>query len=104
MTFPTGTPFLLAASTAASFAPGMLGLAAAGFAGSFYFAYVLLGLAVVHYTTRGRSWRPFALWGLYAALVLTNTGLSLLIAILGLIEQMISLRRPATPPPGGPST
>ena len=68
-------------------------------------AYVLLGLAVVHYTTRGRSWRPFALWGLYAALVLTNTGLSLLIAILGLIEQMISLRRPTAPPPsGGPST
>jgi hypothetical protein len=105
ITFPPGTPLLLAASTAASFAPGMLGLAAAGFAGSFYLAYVLLGLAVVHYTTRGRSWRPFALWGLYAALVLTNTGLSLLIAILGLIEQMISLRRPTAPPPsGGPST
>ena len=104
ITFPTGTPLLLAASTAASFAPGMLGLAAAGFAGSFYLAYVLLGLAVVHYTTRGRSWRLFALWVLYGALVLTNTGLSRLIAILGLIEQMMPLRRPSTPPPGGPST
>ena len=52
ITFPPGTPLLLAASTAASFAPGMLGLAAAGFAGSFYLAYVLLGLAVVHYTAR----------------------------------------------------
>ena len=52
ITFPPGTPLLLAASTAASFAPGHAGLAAAGFAGSFYLAYVLLGLAVVHYTAR----------------------------------------------------
>jgi predicted membrane protein DUF2232 len=102
--FPTGTPFLLAASTAASFAPGMLGLAAAGFAGSFYLAFVLLGLAVLHYTTRGRSWRPFALWGVYGALLLTNTGLSLVIAILGLVEQIFPLRRPTTPPSGGPPT
>ncbi len=57
------TPLLLAVATGAAFLAGLPGLIAAGFAGPLFLAYVLLGLAVVHYMTRGRSWRPFALWG-----------------------------------------
>jgi hypothetical protein len=80
---------------------GLTGLIGAGFAGPLFLAYVLLGLAVVHYITRGRSWRPFALWGLYVALFVMNTVASLAIALLGLSESIWSIRKRA-PPPGGP--
>ena len=60
--YPPATPLLLAVATGAGFLAGMPGLIASGFAGPLFLAYVLLGLAVVHYVTRGRSWRPFALW------------------------------------------
>jgi len=95
MSYPTGTPLLLAVATGASLLSGLLGLIAAGFAGPLFFAYVLLGLAVVHYVTRGRPWRPFALWGLYAALFIMNTVASLAIALLGLAEAIWPIRRMA---------
>jgi hypothetical protein len=76
---------------------GLSGLIAAGFAGPLFFAYVLLGLAVVHYVTRGRPWRPFALWGLYLALFIMNTVASLAIALLGLAEAIWPIRKMAAP-------
>ena len=82
---------------------GLSGLIAAGFAGPLFFAYVLLGLAVVHYVTRGRPWRPFALWGLYAALFIMNTVASLAIALLGLAEAIWPIRRMAAPRNDPPS-
>ena len=64
------------------------------------FAYVLMGLAVVHFITRGQPWRGFALWGLYAALLVLSTGVSLAIALLGLADGFVSIRRrTGTPPP-----
>jgi hypothetical protein len=65
---------------------------------------MLLGLAVVHYTTRGRPWRPFALWGLYASLFIMNTIASLAIALLGLAEAIWPMRKPSPPPDEPPST
>lgn len=103
--YPSGTPLLLAAATAATFLKGTPGLVAAGFAGSFFLAYVLLGLAIIHYVTRNYSWRPFALWLLYGVLLLMNAGISLILALLGLAESFIRIRRPPAPPPGpGPGT
>lgn len=106
MRFPRGTPLVLAAASAGTFLPGYPALAASALSGAFYFAYVLMGLAVVHYVTRGQSWRPFALWALYAALLVLNTGISIFIAILGLADGFLPLRKPpggSTPPPGGPN-
>jgi hypothetical protein len=104
ITYPPGTPLLLAVAIAVGFVSGMPGLIAAGFAGPLFLAYVLLGLAVVHYVTRGRAWRPFALWALYAALFIMNTVASLAIALLGLVEAVWPIRKPAAPrsepPPG----
>jgi hypothetical protein len=101
LTYPPATPLLLAVATGAGLVSGLTGLIGAGFAGPLFLAYVLLGLAVVHYITRGRSWRPFALWGLYVALFVMNTVASLAIALLGLSESIWSIRKRA-PPPGGP--
>ncbi len=73
ISFPAGTPLLLAVATGAWFLPGHAGPDRRRLRGPLFFAYVLSGLAVVHYVTRGRSWRPFALWALYAALFVMNT-------------------------------
>jgi hypothetical protein len=104
MIYPPTAPLVLAAATAAGFLAGLPGMIAAGFAGPLLFAYVLLGLAVVHYTTRGRSWRPFALWGLYASLFIMNTIASLAIALLGLAEAIWPMRKLSPPPDEPPST
>jgi hypothetical protein len=99
--YPPVTPLLLALATGAGFLAGLPGLIAAGFAGPLFLAYVLLGLAVVHFMTRGRSWRPFALWGLYASLFVMNTIASLAVALLGLAEAIWPMRK-VTPPPKQP--
>jgi hypothetical protein len=102
MSYPRGTALLLAAATAATFLDGLPGLIAAGFAGALYTAYVLLGLAVLHYATRGVVWRPFILFGAYAALLVLNTWMSLLFALVGLSEPWAPWRRgPSPPPPPG---
>ena len=98
ITYPPAAPLLLAGATGAAFLSGFAGLVAAGFAGPLFFAYVLLGLAVVHYLTRGRPWRPFALWALYAALFIMNTLASLAIALVGLAESIWPIRKSGPPP------
>ncbi len=104
MTYPPGTALMLAAATAAAFLSGLLGLIAMGFAGPLFLAYVLMGLAVVHYITRGRPWRPFALWAIYAALFIVNTVASLAVAILGLTESVWPLRKMLQPPSEPPKS
>ncbi len=104
ITYPPVTPLLLALATGAGFLAGLPGLIAAGFAGPLFFAYVLMGLAVVHYVTRGRPWRPFALWALYVALFVVNTVASLAIALLVLAEAIWPIRKMAPPPNGPPAS
>ena len=104
MTYPPGTALMLAAATAAAFLSGFLGLIAMGFAGPLFLSYVLMGLAVVHYITRGRPWRPFALWAIYAALFIVNTVASLAVAILGLTESVWPLRKINQPPSEPPKS
>lgn len=98
ITYPAGTPLLLAVAMAAWFLPGLPGLMGGGFAGPLFVAFLILGLAVVHYMTRGYAWRPFALWALYAALFIMNSVVSPALALLGLTESIWSLRR--RKPPG----
>jgi len=97
--YPTGAPLLFAVATGAGFLTGIPGFIARGFAGPLFFAYVLLGLAVIHYVTRGRPWRPFALWGLYLSLFVVNTLASLALALLGVADAIWPLRK--IDPPGG---
>ena len=70
--------------------------------GAFFIAYLLLGLAVIHYLTRGKSWRPFALSAIYIGLFLVNIWLAIPIILLGLADTVFSLRGP--PPAGNSST
>jgi hypothetical protein len=104
ISYPPATPLLLAVATGAGFLSGLPGLIAAGFAGPLFFAYMLMGLAVVHFITRGQPWRPFALWGLYLLLFIVNTVASLALALLGLAEAIWPIRKLATPRAGPPGS
>ena len=102
LTYSPAVPFVMAAATFASLVGGWPGMAASALSGTFMFAYILLGLAVVHYLSRGNSWRPFLLWGLYTALLFLASWLALPLAILGLAEQFLHLRARAGPRIGAP--
>lgn len=98
ITYPQGTSLMFGAVLMASMLPGHIGLAASAASGGLFIVYLLLGLAVVHYATRGKPWRPFALWALYAALLVINIWFAIPIAVLGLAETAFRLRERAHPP------
>ncbi len=106
MDYPPGTALMLIASMLASGAAGLAGGVGTAFLGAFFVAYVLLGLAVIHYVTRAKTWRPFALWALYAVLLVINVWIAVLVALVGLADRPLSLRQRAfpsgPPPPPGP--
>jgi hypothetical protein len=95
---PNGLAAALAAAVVASFLPGLAGLVSGAFAAGFFFAYTLLGLAVLHAVTPPTPARPMVLGAAYFALVflgwsqtiLSWTGLAL--AMLGLAEAALNLR------------
>ncbi len=76
-------------------------MAGGAVSGALFLAYVLLGLAIAHYATRGAGWRSFALWALYAALLFINPVI-LIVALAGLVDTIWPLRRP--PPLRGQGT
>ncbi|MGQ0672932.1 MAG: DUF2232 domain-containing protein [Hyphomicrobium sp.] len=92
ITFPRGTPLAFAAATGLGFLGGLPGMAGSAMSGALFLAYLLLGLAIIHHATRGASWRPFALWALYLALLFVNPTL-LAIALIGLADAVWPLRR-----------
>lgn len=100
---PTGAPILLvAAFLAAGMLDGKPRLVALAYAGTLYFSYVLLGLAIVHFVSRGAFWRGPALVLLYVLLIVANSGFSLLLAMVGLSDSLYPFRRhgDGSPPPG----
>lgn len=103
---PAGSGLALAAATALSLPASWTGLPeyprliAAGVASAIMMAYVLIGLAILHYTTRGKSWRAAALAGGYAALLVLNPWSSLAFVTAALTEPFAPWRRrPMGPPP-----
>jgi len=102
ITYPVGTPLAFGAMLFATMLSGYAGLAASAFAGGLFVAYLLLGLAILHFTTRGQPWRPFALWALYGTLFVVNIWIAIVIAMLGLAETILHLRARSAAPPASP--
>ena len=100
---------VLAIAFAASFLPGLPGMAAALPVASLLVAYAALGFAVMHGVTRHLQGRTAVLVGLYAGFVLLGwSGWPILVmALLGLVDGAVDLRRrvaatrgpPPMPPP-----
>jgi hypothetical protein len=90
---------LVAALAATMLLSGYPALIASGAAGAYFLAYVLMGLAVIHYATRGLAARPFILWGVYLVLIVLNTWAAIVVALIAVLEPVLPWRRPPVQPP-----
>jgi hypothetical protein len=98
---PTWVPLVLAAAIAGTFAPSLLGVLCWVVTASLLTAYLLLGFAVLHATTRALSGRPFILGGSYLTVILFGWP-ALAVAIIGLADAALDIRgrvARARPPP-----
>ena len=91
MDFPPFAATVLAIAIAGTFLPDLIGLASGVFTASLLLAYALLGFAVLHAVTRGLNGRGFMLAGLYFTVGLFGWPI-VLMALVGLLETMMSLR------------
>lgn len=69
LTFFGGTPALIGAVICGAFGAG----------------FILAGFAIVHHRTRGKSWRPLALWGGYLAVLLFSLPI-IFFLVTGMVE------------------
>jgi Predicted membrane protein (DUF2232) len=91
MTFPSSVPLLLAAVIAGTFVPGLVGIICWVLTASLLTAYMLLGFAVLHATTRALNGRAFILAGTYLTVVLFGWP-ALAVAIVGLADAALDIR------------
>ncbi|MBV8754801.1 MAG: DUF2232 domain-containing protein [Hyphomicrobiales bacterium] len=91
ITFPSWVPLLLAMVIAGTFAPGLLGMLCWVLTASLLTAYMVLGFAVLHATTRALGGRVFILAGTYLTVMLLGWP-ALAVAILGLLDSALDIR------------
>jgi Predicted membrane protein (DUF2232) len=98
LAYPAGFPLLVALALAASFVPGTIGVAGVSFSGALLLAYLIAGLALIHFIARGRA--PWILWLVYASLILFTPYAAAALMLGGLLEPTLKLRRRfgASPP------
>jgi hypothetical protein len=99
MAFPPGFSLLVALALLASFAPGTIGVIGTSFSGALLFAYLIAGLALMHFIARGRA--PWILWIVYGGLLLFGPYAAIALTLSGLLEPVLKLKQrfPNTPPP-----
>lgn len=67
---PRTALFVFALALAIAFLPGPLGLIATTIVGALGTGFMMAGLAIFHARTRGKVWRPVALWLVYVTILL----------------------------------
>lgn len=101
MQYPRVLGWAFVVSILASWTSGMFGIIATAFVGSFFVAYLLLGLVIIHAILPQSPSRPLILSGVYAALIILGWP-GLFIALVGLADPATKLRekfsRPKRPP------
>ena len=93
LALPRIAPLVFAAAIALSFLPGYPGLIASGFGSAMFFAYLLVGLAIIHNLTQASAARPFILFAVYFALVALNPFSGIVVSMIGIAEPISPLRR-----------
>lgn len=96
---PPRALLLLAGAVIVSFAPGLVGVLALGFAGALLMAFALQGLALLHDVSRGRPGRTGLLVGAYVLLTFIAHTVLPLLALAGIADTAVDLR--GRFPPGG---
>jgi len=89
--FPSWVPLLLAIVIAGTFMPGLLGMMCWVLTASLLTAYMLLGFAVLHATTRPLSGRVFILGASYLSVMLFRWP-ALAVALIGLVDAALDIR------------
>lgn len=97
MAYPTGFPLLLILAVLASYGPGAVGIAGTSFTGGLLFAYLVAGLALMHFIARVRA--PWVLWFVYAGLILFGPYAAIAITLSGLIDPIFKLKQRLGAPP-----
>ncbi|NQX80000.1 MAG: hypothetical protein HRT83_05550 [Hyphomicrobiaceae bacterium] len=93
MTIPRETPLIMIVSIGGSLLGGYPGLIALGFTGAIFFAYFIIGLAIIHNVTRQLSARIVILIIVYTALFLLHPYSSFVVSLLGITEPLLPIRR-----------
>ncbi|MEM9732704.1 MAG: DUF2232 domain-containing protein [Pseudomonadota bacterium] len=91
LALPPAAIILLIASVVVGLMPGNIGLAGQVGIGAFGGAFMLVGLAALHWLTRNLPLRAFMLGTTYAALLFTQIMVPVL-ALFGLVETLFGLR------------
>lgn len=78
---------------------GFIGVAATALVGALLAAFMFSGLCLLHDLSRGRPWRLPMLISIYVALIVMQAVLTPLLALVGLIDTLLGLRRRAALPP-----
>lgn len=103
MTYPSSFALGFVASLLGTFAPGILSVAATGFAGAFLIAYVLLGLIVVHVMASRSAFKYLLLGAVYLGIFMFGW-VALVVAFVGIGDPVMKFRERAlgSGPPAPP--
>jgi hypothetical protein len=96
---PRQALLLLVASAVIASLGGFIGVAATALVGALLAAFMFSGLCLLHDLSRGRPWRLPMLISVYVALIVMQAVLTPLLALVGLIDTLLGLRRRAALPP-----
>lgn len=96
---PRQALLLLVASAVIASLGGFIGVAATALVGALLAAFMFSGLCLLHDLSRGRPWRLPMLISIYVALIVMQAVLTPLLALVGLIDTLLGLRRRAALPP-----
>jgi hypothetical protein len=89
--FPPQVWGLLVIALGGSFLPDLFGILCSVWAASLVMAFAILGLAVLHWATQGMGSRTVLLGCVYASITVLGWPL-LIVAVVGLVENMLNLR------------
>jgi len=93
MELPRETPIVLVASVGLSFIDGYPGLIALGFTSVLFFAYLIIGMAILHNITRGIGGRPFIIGAIYFSMIIFYPFSWIIVSMIGISEPVSPLRR-----------
>lgn len=100
---PQSALLLLGAAILVSFVPGFVGVMALAFAGGLLMAFALQGLALLHAVSRGRPGRTGLLVGAYILLAFIAHTFLPILALAGIADTVVDLRRRFPPGGAGPT-
>ncbi len=77
--------YIFGVGLALTFFGGAPALVGAVICGAFAAGFILAGFAIFHFRTRGKPWRPFAIWGAYLGVLFLTLPI-LFFLVLGMIQ------------------